>query len=396
MIKNNILEISKRASKGGRVPIKIALLKIHENKSETNKNGIHWDETFVTNSMDSAVMMPICTEFVDDTKSTPLGHGLTDIIVDNDGVSSPIFENSETVGAIESVAIETISDGENDIKVLVGNGVLYSQRYPSFVKWVRTNYATSSVDTSIEVMGLPENNNKIIYLEEEPTDEFRTPKDFLFSGTAILSLSPADDNAIVLEVAQKKKEEEKNMDFDMDELKSVIKATMTELNSNEEETAIKIAELNSQLAEKENVITQKNEEIIELNANVEQVQKALDDLKKEHETYWVEREALEKELGKLKAERRIDELNNAVAEFTDEEKKFAELEINSFNEDPINGDINAIVDKIYSGIGQASKKALEDAKVAEINSAKESNVEDIFSEMCTDTHVEEDEDINIF
>ena len=30
---NNILEISSRAKRGGRVPIKIALLKIHENIS---------------------------------------------------------------------------------------------------------------------------------------------------------------------------------------------------------------------------------------------------------------------------------------------------------------------------------------------------------------------------
>ena len=34
----NILEISKRATRGGRVPIKIALLKIHDDTSETNDN----------------------------------------------------------------------------------------------------------------------------------------------------------------------------------------------------------------------------------------------------------------------------------------------------------------------------------------------------------------------
>ena len=32
---NNILEISKRASKNGRVPIKIALLKIHNDSTST-------------------------------------------------------------------------------------------------------------------------------------------------------------------------------------------------------------------------------------------------------------------------------------------------------------------------------------------------------------------------
>ena len=182
MIKNNILEVSKRASKGGRVPIKIALLKIHEEATETNKNGLHWDETYVTNAMESAIMMPICAQFADETKSVPLGHGLTETMTDENGINEPVFEDSETVGVIESVAIETINNGEEDIKVLVGNGFLYNQRYPKFVKWVRTNYATSTVDTSIEIMGTQENDNKIIYLEEEPTDEFRTPKEFVFSG----------------------------------------------------------------------------------------------------------------------------------------------------------------------------------------------------------------------
>ena len=397
MIKNNILEVSKRASKGGRVPIKIALLKIHEEATETNKNGLHWDETFVTNAMESAIMMPICAQFADETKSVPLGHGLTETITDENGINEPVFEDSETVGVIESVAIETINNGEEDIKVLVGNGFLYNQRYPKFVKWVRLNYATSTVDTSIEIMGTQENDNKIIYLEDEPTDEFRTPKDFVFSGTAILSLSPADDNAIVLEVAQKNnKEDKKIMEFDMNEVKAVIQSTITELNSKETEFNNKVAELNQSIAEKDATISEQNEKIVELNATVEQVQKALDDLKKEHETYWAERDALEKELGALKAKARLGELNSAIEGFSEDEKKFAESEINAFNENPMDGNVDAIVNKIFAGIGQASKKAVEDAKIAEQNSAKEVAVEDIFSEMCAEAHVEEEEDLNIF
>ena len=397
MNQTNILEISKRASKGGRVPIKIALLKIHEEATETNKNGLHWDETFVTNAMESAIMMPICAQFADETKSVPLGHGLTETITDENGINEPVFEDSETVGVIESVAIQTINNGEEDIKVLVGNGFLYNQRYPKFVKWVRLNYATSTVDTSIEIMGTQENDNKIIYLEDEPTDEFRTPKDFVFSGTAILSLSPADDNAIVLEVAQKNnKEDKKIMEFDMNEVKAVIQSTITELNSKETEFNNKVAELNQSIAEKDATISEQNEKIVELNATVEQVQKALDDLKKEHETYWAERDALEKELGALKAKARLGELNSAIEGFSEDEKKFAESEINAFNENPMDGNVDAIVNKIFAGIGQASKKAVEDAKIAEQNSAKEVAVEDIFSEMCAEAHVEEEEDLNIF
>ena len=384
---NNILEISKRAIRGGRVPIKLALLKIHEESTETNTNGIHWDETYVTNAIESAKMMPICASFLDETKSAPFDHGLTGESIDDNGVREPLFENSETVGVIESASIEKVTVGDSEIKALVGNGYLYNQRYPNFVKWVRQNYALNKVDSSIEIMGLESNDNKITYLEEKPTDKFRTPKDFVFSGTAILSVTPADTNAIVLEVAEKnKKEENKNMEFDVNELKTVIHSAITESNSKNEELTAQIAELNSQLVDKDNTIT-------ELNATVEQVQKALDDLKKEHETYWAERDALEKELGKLKAEKRIGELNSAIAEYSEEEQKYAESEINSFKENPLEGDIDAIKSKICVGIVEKQKA---DAKNSEINSRQEEKVEDIFSEMCEEKSEENDEDVNIF
>lgn len=393
-----ILEISKQTSKGGRVPIKIALLKIHEDDKETNKNGLHWKEEYVLNAIDSVKLMPICASFCDETKSTPLDHGLTGEEIDNDGVREPLFENSETVGCFESANIEDVNINGNDIRALVANGFLYNQRYPNFVKWVRQNKALGNVDSSIEIMGLETNDNKIIYEEAEPKDEFRTPKEFVFSGTSILSVSPADDNAIVLEVAQKQENKE-DKTLDEKEMKELIQSTISETNSKNEELLAKITELNSTISEKDSVIAEKEEKIVELNATVEQVQKALDDLKKEHETYWAERDALEKELGALKAKARIGELNAAIEGFSDEEKKYAESEINSFNEKPLEGNIDAIVDKIYAGIGQASKKADAEARVAEQNSAKENKdneVIDIFSEMCSETQDTDEEDVNIF
>lgn len=50
---NNILEISETTTKGGRVPVKIALLKIADDDiNETNKNGLHWKEEYVKNAID--------------------------------------------------------------------------------------------------------------------------------------------------------------------------------------------------------------------------------------------------------------------------------------------------------------------------------------------------------
>lgn len=383
---NNVLEISKRASKNGRVPIKIALLKIHEDSTETNLNGLHWNETYVNNARDSAKMMPICAEFCDEEKSTPLGHGLTGEVVTESGIKEPVFENSETVGVIEDTSIETVSINNVDTKVLCGNGYLFNQRYPNFVKWVRNNFALGKVDTSIEIMGLETNDNKIKYLEETPTDKFRTPTEFVFSGTAILSVQPSDSNAVVLEVAQKINKEE-TIKMDEKELKTLIQSTIAETNNKNDELMKQISELNSQIEEKDNTIS-------ELNATVEQVQKALDDLKKEHETYWTEREALEKELGKLKAEARIGELSSAISVFSDDEQKYAESEINAFKENPLEGNVDAIVSKIFSCIGRASKKAEEDAKVAEQNAATETKNLDIFSEV--NSTEEDSEDVNIF
>ena len=401
---NNILEISTRAKRGGRVPIKIALLKIHEDEKETNDNGLHWNEDFVINAMESAISMPICAEFATDDKSVPLGHGLTGSTVDENGIREPLFENSETVGVIEKASIEIIQKDGKDIKALVGEGVLFNQRYPAFVKWVRNNYANSVVDTSIEICGLSENDNKIVYFEENPTEEYRTPQYFQFSGTAILSVTPADKNAVVLEVAQKQNKEEMNkMEFDMNEIKKVVTDTINELNNKEMQFETKVAELNSQLEEKDAVIAEKDtelcskdEQIVELNATIEQVRQALQDMETERQGWWAEREALEKQLGELKAKERLGELNSAIECFTEEEQKYAESEINSFNENPMDGNIDAIVSKIYEGIGHASKQAEEEAKVAEQNAAKNVELDDIFAEMNSVNPVEQEEDINIF
>lgn len=414
---HNILEVSKRASKGGRVPIKIALLKIHDDPTETNKNGLHWKREYISNAIESAKMMPICAEFVNDDKDIPLGHGLTGSVINSDGLEEPEFLNSETVGVIEGASIEEVKKDNETFDALVGNGYLYNQRYPKFVSWVRKNFATNEVDTSIEIIGTPENDNKIIYEEETPTDTFRTPKEFLFSGTAILSISPADDSAVVLEVAQKQteKKEEQNMEFNMDEIKSVIKTTMTEMNSADEAHANEIqklndqiTELNSQLAEKDSVIAEKDSTIAELNASAAEMQKLLDQMKADQQTYWDERAILEQEIAKAKVAEKLAELDATLGEFNEEEKEVAKEDIETLKQNinacqkkeelnNVTSEINSIKSKICMAIVEKQKAdAKEQARIAEQNSHEE-KVEDIFSEIFEINAEDEDvEEINIF
>ena len=405
----NILEISKRSSKNGRVPIKVALLKIHDNAEDTNKNGLHWKKEYVEAAMESAIGMPFCAEFVDETKEVPLGHGLTGQIINSDGLPEPIFENSEVVGTCNEVSIETVKDAEgNDIEVLVGSGFLYAQRYPNFVKWVRKNYALGEVCTSIEIMGTPENDNKIVFEEEEPTEDFRSPMKYVFSGSAILSISPADDEAIVLEVAEKKqnKEDEKTMDFTIEDMKSAIHSTISELNDKSQAYEAQIAELNSTIEAKDSELAEKDVKISELNASVEQIQTTLDQLKKDHETYWAEREILEQELAKAKVAEKLGELDATLADFNEDERAVAKEDIDKLTSEintatkkedleNVTSEINSIKSKICMNIVESQKKAEADAKTAEQNSVKDDVVEDIFSEVCSESH-EDEEDTNIF
>ena len=403
----NILEISNKSSKNGRVPIKVALHKIHDDIQETNANGLHWKKEYALNALESTKGMPFCAE-LDEEKEVPFGHGLTGEEIISDGVKEPIFENSDVVGVCESATIETIKDKNgNDIEVVCANGFLYSQRYPKFVKWLRKNYALGNVDTSIEIMGLKENDNKIVYEEETPTDEFRTPMTYAYSGSAFLNIAPADDNAILLEISEKKqnKEDKETMEFNMDEIKSTIHSTISELNDKSQAYETQIAELNSTIEAKDSELAEKDAKISELNASVEQIQAALDKLKEDQQTYWDERRILEEELAKAKVAEKLGELNSSLSEFNEDEKAIAKEDIDKLTSEinaatkkedleNVTSEINSIKSKICMNIVKTQKQAEADAKIAEQNSAKE-DVVDIFSEVCSENDTD-DKDTNIF
>ena len=404
----NILEISNKSSKNGRVPIKVALHKIHDDSQETNANGLHWKKEYALNALDSAKGMPFCAE-LDEEKEVPFGHGLTGEELTPDGIKEPVFENSDVVGVCESATIETIKDKNgNDIEAVCANGFLYSQRYPKFIKWLRKNYTLGNVDTSIEIMGIKENDNKIVYEEETPTDDFRTPKTYVYSGSAFLNITPADDSAILLEISEKKqnKEDKKIMDFTIEDMKNAIHSTISELNDKSQAYETQITELNSVIEAKDSELAEKDAKISELNASVEQIQATLDQLKKDHETYWAEREILEQELAKAKVAEKLGELDATLGEFNEDEKAVAKKDIDKLTSeinaatkkedlDNVTSEINSIKSKICMNIVESQKKAEADAKIAEQNSVKDNAVEDIFSEVCAESHAD-DEDTNIF
>ncbi len=382
---NTLLEMGSKKTKGGRRYIKLALLTIHENEQDTNLNGLHWNEKYVLNNLDSVKGMPLCCEFTDETKTVPLGHGYTDAILDENGNEIPVFENSETVGVVEKAQIENITINNEEKRVLVGEGYLYNQRYPNFVKWLKDNMLENPIKSSIEIVGTEENDNHIVY-DGEITDEYRVPMEFDFSGSAILSVKEADENAVVLEAASLNKSnnnKQESEDETMDEktinlICDSVKNAVSETNSKNSEYEAQIAELNQ-------TITEKDAKIAELNASVAEVQAALDAVRAEIEQKsneldgaWEEKRALEIALGEAKAKERLGELSSAIANFTEEQKDFAKDEIEAFKADPTNVEINTVLDAIYRGIGKQSlEKKNEKTTVVETNSA------DIYGEVFT-------------
>lgn len=406
---NNILEISQRSNKNGRVPIKIALLKIHDDPKETNKNGIHWKKEYVLNAIDSVKGMPLCCEFVSEDKSCPLGHGLTGEVVDSNGVHEPVFENSDVVGTFEKAEIEIIKDiNGNEIEALCGYGYLYYQRYPKLVDWVRKGFATGEVCTSIEIMGLKENDNKIIY-EDGYNENMRSPMIYCFSGCALLSVAPSDDAAVVLEISQRKttnKEEKKNMEFDKKEFEAVIKSALSEINSEKKSHDEEVSELNEKISELNSKVEEKDAKISELNASVEQLQETLKKMESDRDTYWAEREILEREIAKAKVAEKLAELDSSLSEFNAEEKEIAKEDIEELKKNinacqkkeelnNVTSEINSIKSKICMEIVARQKQAESEARISEQNS-EEVKIEDIFSEVCSEKYVDDDEEVNIF
>ena len=177
---------------------------------------------------------------------------------------TPVFENSEVCGSIDHGEIRDITVNGEQIRALVGVGVLYSHRYPTFVQWVRDNVENSTVDTSVEISGCEENGNRIVYEEGECSEKFRCPKIYDYSGTAIISVLPADADAVVLECAQAKLQFEEEHAMTDQEIKDVIATAIAESNAVKDDIDAKISELNSLIAEKDAKIADLENKISEL------------------------------------------------------------------------------------------------------------------------------------
>jgi|GEM_PF-1662760 hypothetical protein len=361
---------------------------VNETGTKYNDNGITWIDEYVENVKDTLIGSSVTVEFTDDSKTDILGHGETGEY--KDGV--PLLSNATTIGHFDKAYMDEVTDDDGETKkVFVGEGTLDYMRYSDCIDLLSEKLSNNeTIYGSVEIVRT-ENNPALVYLYGYK-DIGRIPTEFEFSGYALLGcgVQPSDHTASLLELNNKNNKNEEEI-ITMDEktlgmITDSIKATISECNSKNEEFESKITELNSALEIKTN-------ENNDLSDKIEKLQKAIQDMETEREGFYAERDALEKELGTLKAEKRLAEMNAALANFTDEQKEYAKAEIEAFNADPIKSEINSITAKIYEGIGKATiASETEKAKVlAEQNSKKI----DIFADV-DDTSTNSNDDGSIY
>lgn len=392
-----LIEInSKQDKKTGYKRFKLILAEVYdkscivdETGTKYNDNGITWIDEYVENVKDTLIGSSVTVEFADESKTDILGHGETGQY--KDGV--PLLSNATTIGHFDKAYIdEVIDDNGETKKVFIGEGTLDYMRYSDCIDLLSEKLSNDeTIYGSVELVRT-ENNSAIVYLYGYK-DIGRIPTEFEFSGYALLGcgVRPSDHTASLLEL-NNKKNDIKEESITMDEktlgiITDSVKACIAECNNKSAEYESKITELNE-------VVETKVTENTELNDKIEKLTKALADMEAERNTYYDQIRVIETELAELKVEKRLAEMNSAIAEFTDEQKAFAEAEIKAFEADPIKSEINSITAKIYEEIGKAAVSATKKAeknKIAEQNSKKV----DIFADI-DDVSTSNDDDDSIY
>ena len=391
-------ELSKKDSKNGRRHFKVVLHEIYPDScvdeangvaNMYNENGISWIREYCEKALPTLAGKSIRCEFLDEERTFLSGHGETDI---KDGL--PIFENAVMIGTFEKGYIADIETDEGIKTVCIGEGTIDGLCYHNFCEKLEEDIENGNAPFgSVEILKTGDNPS-IIY-KYGAKDYGRIPMVYEYSGYALLGVRPADKTAKILELNQSKNVDKEEFAMGENELKAIVSQVVSEMNSSAEELNKMREECEQQVAQAQELVTELQNEVKRLNEEIEGLEDRIEALNEANTALTTEKESLVGEVNELKAnledaqkKEKIGELNAAIDEFTDEQKAYAQAEIDAFNENPLTSEINSVVDKIHAEIG---KKYMEEAK--KTSEQIEDNVEDIFSEINEKKVSEEDVDI---
>lgn len=384
-----MFEFNGRKRKSGRRPFKAILHEVYpdscvEGKTGTqfNENGICWIREYCEQNLDTINGMSLTVEFADpESQDELLGHGDTGF---DSGI--PVFDNATIVGNFEKGYIADVEVNGVMKTVVIGEGTIDQMRNNNFVKFLEDKCANGEEPHgSVEICRC-DGHKQIEYLNGK-FEEGRIPVVFDYSGYSLLGIRPADETATLIELNEKTESE---VNAEMDEMKEMLQKVLDRID----ESAAIATELNQAKEAYAELESKYNEQ----NASVQAIQDALDQARKELENWdkkWTdlfnEKAALEKLLAEAKVKERLGELNDALSVFSDEQIAYAQAEKEAFENDPLNSEINTVVNKIYCEIGKQAEKQRVAEQNAAHNNPEEPEAEDIFSEVNTGKN--EDEEI---
>jgi len=391
-------ELSKKDSKNGRRHFKVILHEIYPDScvdekngvaSEYNDNGISWIREYCEKALPTLEGKSIRCEFLDEERTFLNGHGETET---KDGL--PIFENAVMIGTFEKGYITDIETDEGIKTVCIGEGTIDGLCYHNFCEKLEEDIEDGNAPFgSVEILKTGDNPS-IIY-KYGYKDYGRIPMVFEYSGYALLGVRPADKTAKILELNQSNNVDKEDFTMGENEIKAIVSQVVGEMNSSAEEINAMKEECEKRIAESQELVKELQAEIERQNENIAELESKVTALNEANTALTAEKETLTGEINELKSnledaqkKEKIGELNAAIEGFTDEQKAFAQAEIDAFNENPLTSEINSVVDKIHAEIG---KKYIEEAKKA--SEHVEDDVEDIFSEINEKKVSEEDVDI---
>lgn len=378
-----VFELSSKKQKNGKRQFTAVLYKLQPpecviNKVGTNghwnENGITFIEEYASKNLDSIKDMSITCDFLDSEHTEISGHGETGEFT-KDGL--PTFE-ANIIGHFQSGYIGDYEENGQIQRVVYGTGVIDEMRNANFVQILEANMANGIYPSgSIEILR-PVGSETIEYLNGK-FEEGRVPVKYLHSGYSLV-LNPSDKTAKMIELNSKhnsktSEREEEIMDEKMlSQFVDSIKNTITETNSKNAEFEAQITELNTKVSEKDTEISELNNKV---KSETERADNAENTVKELNEKI----SALESELADCKKDKKIGELNAAISDFSDEEKAYAQTEIDAFNADPMSAEINSVITKIYAEIGKKATNAAKEQRASEINS-KHDETADIYGDIC--------------
>lgn len=381
-------QTNEEISINGRLYFDYVVLTIHEDKTQYQDNYICWLEENIRKNLASAQNMPMVAQFIDSDKSEPLGHGYP---THKNG--KPVIVDSEQVGSAIKAEIKEVDVGGQKVKALVATAYLNEIRYPQLCQWIKARmFDKQPIATSVEIFAKKGNNTIVSETVEVDGKEICVPIDFDFGGSAILTMTPADENAIILEIFNSRVNIE-NMKEESNNMKTVeeLTAELETANNKISELEVKVNTLETEKTELETKVSELETEKTSLEETKTNLEAEKSELEVKLNTLETEKEELVKFKDEAEKAELIEGFETEIKDYDADLIEEVKDEIADFKEEPTTEKSESIINALNKAFYKKMKK--NDCKKDEKSEVK---LNSLFVSVMETNENKETEEIKVF